>query len=59
MAAKDGRFLENVNATMSMEGIPLTQEESELAINCFECKIDFGEAIANLVKMYAPKSMVR
>ncbi len=39
--------------------MPLTQEDSELAINCFEGKIDFGEAIANLVKMYAPKSMVR
>ena len=44
---------------MSMEGMPLTQEDSELAINCFEGKIDFGEAIANLVKMSAPKSMVR
>lgn len=53
------RIIENVNATMSMEGMPLTQEDKELAANCLDGKIDFGEAIASLVKKYTQKPAVR
>ena len=53
------RIIENVNATMSMEGMPLTQEDRELATRCLEGKIEFGEAIASLVKKYTQKPVVR
>ncbi len=56
---KNERIIENVNATMSMEGMPLTQEDRDLATSCLEGKIDFGEAIASLVKRYTQKSVVR
>lgn len=56
---KNERIIENVNATMSMEGMPLTQEDRELAVSCLEGKIDFEEAIASLVKRYTQKPVVR
>lgn len=53
------RIIENVNATMSMEGMKLTQEDRDLAASCLEGKIDFGEAIADLVRRYTQKPVVR
>ncbi len=53
------RIIENVNATMSMEGMPLTKEDRDLAARCLEGKLDFGDAIASLVKKYSQKPAVR
>lgn len=46
------RILENVNATMSMENMPLNDEEKNLVKQCLEGKILFEDAVGNLVNKY-------
>lgn len=49
------RIIENVNATMNMEGMPLTSEDKELARKCLEGEQKFEEAIKILIKQYSQK----
>ena len=49
---KNEKIVENVNASMSMEGMPLTREEKEVGLKCLNGELDFREVIGDLVKQY-------
>lgn len=49
---KNEKIVENVNASMSMEGMPLTSEEKEVGLKCLNGELDFREVIGDLVKQY-------
>ena len=55
---KNERIVENVNASMSMEGMPLTQEEKEVGLKCLNGELDFREVVEDLVNQYK-KSKVK
>jgi hypothetical protein len=46
------KIIENVNATMSMEDIPLLEEDKKRIQECIEGKIDFQDAINLLIHKY-------
>jgi hypothetical protein len=45
-------IIDNINFTMSMENMPLTNENKLQLQNCLEGKIDFDEAVAEMVKKF-------
>lgn len=49
---KNEKIVENVNASMSMEGMPLTEEEKKLGLKCLNGELDFRDVINDLVKQY-------
>lgn len=53
--SKEDRIIVNTNATMSMENMPLLQEDKERIRECLEGKVSFQEAIDKLVKKYTYK----
>lgn len=55
MSKKNDRIIENTNATMSMENMPLLKEDKERIRECLEGKVSFQEAIDKLVKEYTNK----
>lgn len=55
MNKKNDRIIENTNATMSMENMPLLKEDKERIRECLEGKVSFQEAIDKLVKEYTNK----
>ena len=46
------RIIENVNATMSMENMPLTRDDKKRLKECLEGKTSFDDAVTTLVKKY-------
>lgn len=52
---KNEKILENVNATMSMENLPLEQEDKERIMECLEGKQTFKSAIDLLINKYTQK----
>ena len=46
------RIIANVNATMAMEGMPLTDEDKARLRLCLNGEKSFEETVAELVKMY-------
>ena len=46
------KIIENVNATMSMEGMPLTKADKELLAKCLSGEVEFNKAVSDLVKHY-------
>lgn len=46
------RIINNINATMSMEDMPLIKEDKERIRACLEGKISYEDAIKNLIKEY-------
>ncbi len=53
--SKNERIIENTNATMSMENMPLLKEDKDRIRECLEGKVSFQEAIDKLVKQYTNK----
>lgn len=53
--SKEDRIIDNTNATMSMENMPLLQEDKERIRECLEGKVSFQEAIDKFVKKYTHK----
>lgn len=49
------RRISKVNATMAMEGMPLTEEDKELLREIHRGHISHDEAIAMLVEKYTSK----
>ena len=49
---KNERIIENVNATMSTEDMPLSQEDKERLRKCLEGKTSFQDEINKLIKQY-------
>lgn len=52
------RIIENVNATMSMENMPLLDSDKERMRECLEGKVDFEDAINALISKYMHKQGV-
>ncbi|WFR55642.1 hypothetical protein QA584_18775 [Anaerocolumna sp. AGMB13025] len=48
-------IIENVNATMSMEDMPLLDSDKEHIRECLEGKVDFQDAINALINKYMHK----
>ncbi|MGN1392500.1 MAG: hypothetical protein ACI4V7_00440 [Succinivibrionaceae bacterium] len=46
------KILENVNATMSMEDLPLNQEDKDRIMSCLEGRNSFKSAISSLINKY-------
>lgn len=46
------RIIENVNASMTMEKMPLTEEDKKLGMDYLEGKISFDKAVEGLVSEY-------
>lgn len=46
------RIIANVNATMSMEGMPLTDADKRRIKDCIEGKSSFDDEIKKLVEYY-------
>ncbi|MCD7784047.1 MAG: antitoxin VbhA family protein [Oscillospiraceae bacterium] len=46
------RIIANVNATMAMEGMPLTDEDKARLRLCLNGEKSFEETVAELVKIY-------
>ena len=55
---KNEKIVENVNASMRMEGMPLTREEKEVGLKCLNGELDFREVVEGLVKQYT-KSKIK
>ena len=52
------RISENVNATMSMENMPLLDSDKECMRECLQGKVDFEDAINALISKYMHKKVV-
>lgn len=52
------RIIDNVNATMEMENMPLTNENKLLLKSCLEGQISFGDALNNLISKYTHESVI-
>lgn len=46
------RIIANVNATMAMEGLPLTEEDKSRIKDCVEGRKSFNDTIKELVDYY-------
>lgn len=46
------RIISNVNATMSMEGMPLTENDKIRIAECIEGKKSFDAAVREIVEHY-------
>lgn len=51
------RIIENVNATMAMEDMPLLSEDKDRIRECIEGKVSFDVAIEMLLKKYTHKQV--
>lgn len=52
------RIIDNVNATMEMENMPLTNENKLLLKSYLEGQISFGDALNNLISKYTHESVI-
>ena len=50
--SKNDRIINNINATMSMEDMPLLKEDKERLRECSEGKVSYEDAINKLIKQY-------
>lgn len=51
------RIIENVDATMNMEGMPLLQEDKERVKECIEGKVSFEYAVTLLINKYTRRQV--
>ena len=55
--SKNDRIINNINATMSMEEMPLLKEDKERLRECLEGKVSYEDAINKLIKQYTHKQV--
>ena len=55
--SKNDRIINNINATMSMENMPLLKEDKERLRDCLEGKVSYEDAINELIKQYMHKKV--
>ncbi len=46
------RIIENVNATMDMENMPLTNENREMIMDCLEGRVSFNDMLEKVIIKY-------
>lgn len=51
-------IIENVNATMSMEDMPLSQSDKERIKECIDGKVSFQEAVTLLIQKHMHKQVI-
>lgn len=51
-------IIENVNATMSMEDMPLSQSDRQRIQECIDGKVSFQEAVTLLIQKHTHKQPV-
>lgn len=51
-------IIENVNATMSMEDIPLSQSDRQRIQECIDGKVSFQEVVTLLIQMHTHKQAI-
>lgn len=52
------RIIENINATMSMEDMPLMDVDKDRIRKCLEGKLSFQTEVELLIKKYVRKKVV-
>ena len=52
LMSKIDLILENVNATMEMENMPLTENNKAMIRNCLEGRVMFEDALNGLIAKY-------
>ncbi len=55
--SKNDRIINNINATMSMEDMPLLKEDKDCLRECLEGKVSYEDAINKLIKQYTHKQV--
>ena len=55
--SENDRIIENVNATMTMENMPLLQEDKQRMKECLEGRVSFEEAVEVLLRKYTHKQV--
>ena len=55
--SKNDRIINNINATMSMENMPLLKEDKERLRDCLEGKVSYEDEIDKLIKQYIHKNL--
>ena len=55
--SKNDRIINNINATMSMEDMPLLKEDKERLRECLEGKVSYEDAINKPIKQYTHKQV--
>lgn len=55
--SKNDRIINNINATMSMENMPLLKEDKERLRDCLEGKVSYEDVIDKLIKQYMHKKV--
>ena len=56
--SEEERILENINASMAMEDMPLTQENKRTILACLEGKKTFQSAVDEVISRYSKKQAV-
>ena len=56
--SENERIIANTNATMSMEDMPLMQEDKDRLRDCLEGKASFQDTIDMLVRKYTHKQVI-
>ena len=51
-------IIENVNATMSMEDMPLSQSDKERIKECIDGKVSFQEAVTLIIQKHMHKQVI-
>lgn len=51
-------IIENVNATMAMENMPLTSDDRKLLSDCLEGRMTCQEAVERLIRQYKKQPAV-
>ena len=52
------RIIENVNATMEMENMPLTDDNKSMLRNCLEGRVLFDDMLGNLIAKYTHEKVM-
>jgi len=57
--SQNDRIIENVNANMTMENMPLLQEDKQRLKECLDGRVLFEEAVEVSVRKYTHSQMSR
>lgn len=55
---KQERIIENVNASMAMEGMPLTEKDKQRIRDCLGGKTTFQDAVNEIIRKHAKKPVL-
>lgn len=56
--SENERIIANINASMDMEGMPLTVEDKNRLISCLSGEISFDDAVDSVIKEFKRRKAV-